>query len=76
MTLLSTSSKMEQMEAKHAFIHHRDINCRLLSLPGFSFTVLEVLLRSIADGKTACTCMHALHEQVLYYDYSFAFTIA
>ena len=77
MTLLVAWSKTEQMEAKRAFIHHRPItNCRLLSLPGFSFTISAVLLYNIANGKTAGTCMYALHEQVLYYDYSFAFTIA
>lgn len=77
MTLPSASSKTEQMEAKRAFIHHRRVtNSRLLSLPGFSFTISEVLLCNTANGQTAHICVHALHEQVLCYDYSFAFTIA
>lgn len=77
MTLLLALSKIEQMETKCAFIHHRSTtNCRLLSLPRFSFTILEVLRCNIANRKTVHTCTHALHEQVLSSNYSFAFTIA
>lgn len=63
MTLLSASSKMEQMEAKCTFIHHRPITIyRLLSLPRLTFTISEELLCNIGNGKIACTCMNAFHE--------------
>lgn len=66
MTLLSASSKPEQMEAKRAFMHPRPImNCRQSSLPEFSFIVPELLLCNTANEKTAQACTCALQEQIL-----------
>lgn len=58
MNLLSASSKLEQMEAKCAFIHPRPImNCRLPSLPELSLTVPELLLCKQKDSTGMRVCL-------------------